>query len=84
MRWLVKASLDGVYCDEFSGKGIPIIPDEGAEVMLPSADGSFVPGVVSEVKVDQSTSPAVLRIICFSPYTAEKCDASLLRRRKPR
>ncbi len=83
MRWLVKTSLDGIYCDEFRGEGVPVIPDEGTELMLPAGDGAFVPGVVSEVNVDQSHSPAVLRIVCVSPDQADK-ESRQLRRLKPR
>lgn len=69
MRWIVKTSLDGAYCDEFHAEGDPIIPVDGSEVMI-SADGNrFLPATVTEIKVDKSRPPAVLRIICCTSRT---------------
>lgn len=84
MRWVIKTSLDGAYCDEFSRDGVPVIPDEGANLMLPTENGVFVPGVVAKVQINQSRSPAVLRILCVSPGKAPENEAERLRRRKPR
>lgn len=83
MRWVVKTSLDGAYCDELIGEGSPAVPEQGAELMLPTSSGAFVPGIVSEVEMDQSQSPAVLRIICVSPESAGGNEFERLRRSKP-
>ena len=66
MRWIVKTSLDGRVFDEVVCDGRPTIPENGAEILIPT-DDHYAAGVVSEVAVDESQTPAVLRIMCLNP-----------------
>ncbi|WP_428306178.1 hypothetical protein [Lacipirellula sp.] len=72
MRWIVKTLLDGVYCDEFQAEGDPIIPVDGSEIMISTDGDRFISATVTEIDVDKSKSPAVLRIICCSPSDARR------------
>jgi hypothetical protein len=66
MRWIVKTTLDGRVFDDVACDGRPTIPETGAEILIP-VDDHYASGVVSEVAVDESQTPAVLRIICLTP-----------------
>ena len=67
MRWLVKTLLDGEPFEEVHCDGTPLIPEEGAELMLPHGDDGFVPAIVYELLVDRRHEPAILKVICVSP-----------------
>lgn len=67
MRWLVKTSLDGEPFDEVHCEGTPLIPEQGAELMLPRDEEDYVPAIVSELVVDRRNEPAILKVICVSP-----------------
>lgn len=72
MRRIVKTSLDGVYCDEFHADGDPIIPDGGAEIIIPTDGDRFIPATMTGIEVDRNKRPAVLRIICCSPSDSRR------------
>lgn len=67
MRWLVKTQLDGEPFEEVHCEGTPLIPEQGAELMLPRDDEDYVPAIVSELVVDRRNEPAILKVICISP-----------------
>jgi hypothetical protein len=67
MRWVLKSTLDGAYCQDVFCDGTPLIPEAGAQVMLPQEDDVFKPGIVSEIFVDKETEPGVIKVICTAP-----------------
>mgnify|MGYP000555744383 CR=1 FL=1 len=67
MRWLVKTSLDGEPLQDVQCDNAPSIPDQGAALMLPLLDESFLPGIVSELQIDLRGRQATLKVICVSP-----------------
>ena len=71
MRWIVKTSLDGRVFYDVTCEGRPPIPERGAEIFIP-VDDHYESGVVSEVSVEESRSPAVLRVTCFNAETYAK------------
>jgi hypothetical protein len=73
MRWVLKATLDGAYCEDVFCDGTPLIPETGAQVMLAQEDEVFKPGIVSEVLIDKQNDPGVIKVICVNPTSYEKC-----------
>jgi hypothetical protein len=67
MRWVLKSTLDGANCQDVFCDGTPLIPEMGAQVMLPQTDEVFKPGIVSEVLVDKQHDPGVIKVICVNP-----------------
>ena len=70
MRWVLKATLDGTFCQDVLCDGTPLIPEAGAHVMLPQEDDVFKPGIVSEVLVDKVTEPGVIKVVCIKPESS--------------
>lgn len=66
MRWIVKTSLNGEFFDDVVCDGARMVPEDGCNVLIP-VDGHYTSAVVSEVTVDKSQTPALLRIVCLSP-----------------